>query len=87
MISCRHLLIRTLIDKFDLNYPLKCIVLLLFQFHLEPFHLRYKAYHIILDYLQDLTLKYVHNTRKNWCFLRAKFYIKFIPFCKMIHSF
>ena len=40
----------------------------------------YRASHIILDYLQALTPKYAHNTRKTLYFLFEKFYISLIRF-------
>ena len=44
----------------------------------------YRASQIILDHLQDLTLKYAHNNQK--CFLQAHFYIRLTQFFKMIRS-
>ena len=35
----------------------------------------YRAFHIILDYLQALKPKYSHNTRKTYYFLHGYFYI------------
>jgi len=46
----------------------------------------HRASHIILDYLQTLTPKYAHNTRKIYHFLQKKFFISLINFLKMIHS-
>ena len=44
----------------------------------------YRASQIILDHLQDLTLKYAHNNQKS--FLHAHFYIRLTQFFKMIRS-
>ena len=37
-----------------------------------------------MDYLQDLTQKYEHNTKRIGCFLRANFYIRLIQFLKWL---
>ena len=47
----------------------------------------YRVSHIILDYLQALTPKYAHNTRKTKNFLQKIFYRNLIHFLEMIQSF
>ena len=52
----------------------------------DPFKDKYRASHIILDYLQSLTPKLTLKTRKTYHFPKENSYISLMLFFKMIHS-